>query len=239
MVRWARRSLIATEKRPHDASSWSELKSSSKKPKTEAPESRKYDKNVNENVMSAAEFRLQNAGSSKKSAAVLEKGMMLDFMKRNHKREKRRQKRVDTREKDTICFKCREKGHDMASCPKMEATEEGAGICFKCGSTEHSLKQCRVKGDRLAYAKCFICKETGHLSKQCPDNPRGLYPNGGCCRECGSVEHYRKDCPDLQQQQVAADLTIERIDPFASVDAEPVTHKKTVKPSGPKIVNFK
>ena len=31
---------------------------------------------------------------------------------------------------------------------------------------------------KYPYAKCFICNETGHLSKQCPDNPRGLYPNG-------------------------------------------------------------
>ncbi|GAB1598978.1 zinc finger CCHC domain-containing protein 9-like [Argonauta hians] len=239
MVRWARRSLVATDKRPHEASSWNELKSSQKKAKTEESDARKDDKSSKETTISALQFRLQNAESHKKSAASVEKAMMVDFMKRNQKREKRRLKRCDNREKDMICFKCREYGHDMASCPKMKSTEEGAGICFKCGSTEHSLKQCRVKGDVLAYAKCFICKETGHLSNQCPDNPRGLYPNGGCCRECGSVEHYKKDCPDLQQQQVAADLTVDRMDPFASADAEPMESKKIVKPSGPKVINFK
>ena len=28
------------------------------------------------------------------------------------------------------------------------------------------------------FAHCFICGESGHLSRSCPDNPRGLYPNG-------------------------------------------------------------
>jgi len=28
------------------------------------------------------------------------------------------------------------------------------------------------------FAKCFICLETGHIRKECPDNPKGLYPNG-------------------------------------------------------------
>ena len=51
------------------------------------------------------------------------------------------------------------------------------------------------------YAKCFICNETGHLSRQCPDNPRGLYPNGGCCNMCGCVEHLKRDCPEFQKQQ--------------------------------------
>jgi len=31
---------------------------------------------------------------------------------------------------------------------------------------------------KFPFAKCFICEELGHLSRNCPDNPRGLYPNG-------------------------------------------------------------
>merc|ERR1712236_88882 len=32
-------------------------------------------------------------------------------------------------------------------------------------------------------------------AKTCPDNPRGLYPKGGGCVFCGSVEHLKRDCP--------------------------------------------
>lgn len=56
-------------------------------------------------------------------------------------------------------------------------------------------------GDAYPYATCFICKEVGHISKDCPQNERGLYPNGGCCLECGSVRHLRKDCPEKQKKQ--------------------------------------
>jgi hypothetical protein len=28
------------------------------------------------------------------------------------------------------------------------------------------------------FAKCFICQEMGHLARSCPENPRGLYPQG-------------------------------------------------------------
>ena len=31
------------------------------------------------------------------------------------------------------------------------------------------------------FAKCFICQEMGHLSRSCPENPRGLYPQGTTC----------------------------------------------------------
>lgn len=57
-------------------------------------------------------------------------------------------------------------------------------IIFRCGSTEHKLQECRnaVYNNHLEFAKCFICNEEGHLSRQCPDNPMGLYPNGGACR---------------------------------------------------------
>jgi hypothetical protein len=37
----------------------------------------------------------------------------------------------------------------------------------------------------------------GHIARQCPDNPKGLYPNGGNCKLCGDVTHLRKDCPTV------------------------------------------
>merc|ERR1711881_334579 len=71
-------------------------------------------------------------------------------------------------------------------------------ICFKCGSTEHFIGNCKVslpKGE-FPFATCYICEEKGHVSSRCPDNPRGLYPEGGGCKICGSVEHLRSACPE-------------------------------------------
>ncbi|KAH3839510.1 hypothetical protein DPMN_112941 [Dreissena polymorpha] len=70
------------------------------------------------------------------------------------------------------------------------------------------------------FAKCFICGETGHLSRACPDNPRGLYPNGGCCKQCGSVEHLKRDCPEFQKQQGISSITLGRITEAWSIEAE-------------------
>ena len=84
---------------------------------------------------------------------------------------------------------------------QKKQNEVKTGICYKCGSTEHRLQQCTVKGDSFAYATCFICGKQGHWSRLCPDNPNGLYPNGGCCNECGSIEHFKRDCPTLLKKQ--------------------------------------
>ena len=36
--------------------------------------------------------------------------------------------------------------------------------------------------------------------KACPDNPKGLYPKGGGCKFCGSVEHLKADCTRKAQK---------------------------------------
>ena len=93
----------------------------------------------------------------------------------------RRLQRQLERESSRCCFKCRRLGHSINDCPMIKAdSEQGTGVCYKCGSTEHSVSACKAKVEpnHYPYAKCFICNETGHITKQCPDNPKGLYPNG-------------------------------------------------------------
>lgn len=86
---------------------------------------------------------------------------------------------------------------------------EAVGICFRCGSTEHILSRCRRPAPRvgsdLPFATCFVCGAKGHLSSKCPRNAgRGVYPNGGCCKLCQSVEHLAKDCPLRQASATEA-----------------------------------
>lgn len=52
----------------------------------------------------------------------------------------------------------------------------------------------------MTYATCFVCNEKGHLSSACPNSTQGIYPNGGCCRICQSIQHLVKDCPDMHTQ---------------------------------------
>ena len=58
---------------------------------------------------------------------------------------------------------------------------------------------------------CFICKEVGHLAKSCPDNPKGLYPKGGGCKFCGSVEHLKSDCTRKAQKDKRQEVSISTI----------------------------
>ena len=108
------------------------------------------------------------------------------------------------------CFVCRSTRHKASHCPK--GYDKGIGICFKCASTEHTSSVCpRRDIEGFPHAKCFICSETGHLSRACPDNPRGLYPNGGCCKECGSVEHFAKDCQTKVKQRESRTIKLKSI----------------------------
>ena len=85
---------------------------------------------------------------------------------------------------------------------------DGAGpveaVCYKCGATDHTAKRCRQRGATgFAFATCFVCGETGHLAGQCPKNDHGLYPYGGGCKFCGSVNHYARDCRPTQAEGTA------------------------------------
>lgn len=93
--------------------------------------------------------------------------------------------------KRKVCLNCRKPGHRVQNCPE---TGDHKSICYNCGSSEHGLKECTAPSSNFAHATCFVCKEKGHLAGQCPKNERGVYPNGGSCRFCGSTKHLARNC---------------------------------------------
>jgi len=137
-----------------------------------------------------------------------EQGLTKKELEAAIKKERRIAEKSLARSKKLVCFKCRQPGHMLADCPQggdKDDKRPDSGLCFKCGSLEHKSKDCKSKLKRenaYNFATCFICKEEGHLAKACPDNPKGLYPKGGGCVFCGSVEHLKRDCP----RKVAKDL---------------------------------
>ncbi|XP_072945141.1 uncharacterized protein [Epargyreus clarus] len=136
-------------------------------------------------------------------SSMIKKGIPKSEVNRTMKLERRRAEKALARLKKDVCYNCRKGGHNLSDCPDLKSNIPGVdaaeGICFKCGSTEHRQFECKVQRDKeFRFANCFICKEQGHIARQCPDNPKGLYPNGGCCKLCGDVTHLRKDCPTVQ-----------------------------------------
>ncbi len=119
-------------------------------------------------------------------------------------RNRRRKQQDQNRNKQIICYHCRQHGHSVTNCPSKPKTElDDNSICYKCGSTEHSLSNCpkrnHGKATDLPFASCFLCKQKGHLISQCPQNAKGIYVNGGECRKCGSREHVASKCPEKRK----------------------------------------
>lgn len=166
-------------------------------------------------------------------------------------KERRKEERVLKNERKLVCLNCRQPGHMVSACPSIvQAEGEGQpSICYTCGSTEHTSSTCNLKKGSeksFSFATCYICKESGHISRQCPDNPRGLYPKGGACRGCGSVEHLAKDCPDLQREKEESSIKVGRLkgEELEALDAEeePMSDEDEasshIKQNIPKVVKF-
>ena len=128
------------------------------------------------------------------------------------KLERRKAEKALARIRRCVCFHCRKAGHNLSDCPELGSEQAATGICFKCGSTEHTHFECKVaRPTEFRYATCFICREQGHIAKQCPDNPRGVYPQGGSCNVCGDITHLKKDCPDLIAEKEESAITLNTI----------------------------
>lgn len=145
---------------------------------------------------------------------MISKGVPRSEVQRAMQLERRRSEKALAREKKEVCFHCRKAGHKLTECSEALTHEtEATGICFKCGSTEHTHFECKVvQHQQFKFATCFICREPGHIAKQCPQNARGIYPDGGCCKVCGDVTHLKKDCPQYQAQQEHNAIQVDTID---------------------------
>lgn len=178
---------------------------------------------------------------------MVNKGIPKSEVMRTIKLERRRAEKALTRMKKDVCYNCRKGGHNLSDCPelksKISGVEFGDGICFKCGSTEHRSVECKVQKDQgFRFATCFICKEQGHIARQCPDNPKGLYPNGGGCKLCGDVTHLRKDCPTSQDKREESNIrldTYDNVNNLEGIGDEKANSKSTEeKPKMPKKIRF-
>ncbi|KAJ1668897.1 hypothetical protein EV178_000161 [Coemansia sp. RSA 1646] len=132
--------------------------------------------------------------------------------------EQRRVNRLSEKEKRSTCYLCRRDGHRVKNCP--QASNHDVGVCYHCGSEDHTTKSCPKPGKSFPYATCYVCKERGHLASKCKLNDKGLYPNGGGCKYCGSKLHLMRDCKPAQNN--VAGTTVGMVVPSQGGDDDDV-----------------
>lgn len=224
MTRFARRGTIVSKK-PHEASSWSELKRGWKVTgKSCQTQRHNQDECKSANNMDPSKSKTSEVGPAIKKDTT-QKGYL--EQKRERRRMEKQLKRFRLKEKSQKCGFCGEQGHAASGCSRR-VTETVFGACRQCGSTDHIGENCKkqetifdpssklCKGEDneeadcpsdddddndVSSQRCPLCHERGHQVKGCPDNPRSIYPRGGSCKDCGSVEHKTKLCPTRQSIQ--------------------------------------
>uniref|UniRef100_A0A2K5ZPN2 CCHC-type domain-containing protein n=1 Tax=Mandrillus leucophaeus TaxID=9568 RepID=A0A2K5ZPN2_MANLE len=215
MTRWARVST-ACNKRPLPITPWEDMKkesfegTSQNLPKCKQLEANRLslqnDKHqgkhknnkgkkeyLNKDVNAVMEYLRQNSQMVHNGQIIatdskeVREEIAVALKKDNSRWEGRRLKRQVAKKNTMVCFHCRKSHHGIADCPAALENQD----------TEHETTKCKAKvhpglGEFL-FATCFVCGEMGSLSRSCPDNPKGLYAEGGGCKLCGSVKHLKKD----------------------------------------------
>ncbi|CAH2044009.1 unnamed protein product, partial [Iphiclides podalirius] len=194
MTRFARAkgSKASNQKAPEDSTPWEVMKDQIIKSKKESEEAK--------HRQEAEQQRIEN---------------YTNFLK-EQKVQKRKATWCDFPDDNTV-------NNSNLNCPdlksKIPGVDSAEGVCFKCGSTEHRQFECKVQRDKeFRFATCFICKEAGHIARQCPDNPKGLYPNGGCCKLCGDVTHLKKDCPTTNLKKEETSIKLQTLDNTENIE---------------------